>query len=75
MTNIGSTITTVGLIAYIILGLGLIGYQRMKKSLAVSISNHPRRNGYPASLNEKFKRRVVSRDEYEWIVSKTQGLP
>jgi len=75
MANTGSIITTIGLITYIMLGLVLIGSQRIRKPLAMSISNRPRRNGYPASLSEKFKKRVISRDEYEWMVSKSQGLP
>ena len=65
----------IGIALYLILGFTLISDKSFVEPLKASIFNRQKKNIYASDINEKLKKNVVSREQYEWIKSERFGVP
>jgi hypothetical protein len=68
-------IIAIGVIIYLLLGFSFLADSGVTKPQEASIFNQFKKNIYPTSLDERFEKNVITREEYEWIKSDEFGTP
>ncbi len=68
-------IIAIGVIVYLLLGFSFLAERSVSKPQSASIFNQFKKNIYPTSLEERFEKNVITREEYEWIKSDQIGTP
>jgi hypothetical protein len=75
MTNNILLMLVFGFSVYFLIGFYFLSNKNQNKQIRVSIFNPYEKFNYQTSLNEKFQKQVITRDEYEWLKAEKYGSP
>jgi hypothetical protein len=75
MTNSILLTLIFGFSIYFLAGFYFISNQKQNRQIRVSIFNPYDKFNYQATIHEKVKKQVISRDEYEWLNAEKFGSP